>query len=136
MVTPQRPPLADGEGVRALIALMHTLRSPGGCPWDAEQTHESLLEYLLEESYETVDAVHAGDRDALREELGDVLFSVVNVARNLGLDAETALRSAADKFIARFALVQLLTTQRGIDMTSCGLAQLDELWDEAKRMSR
>lgn len=76
-----KPTLASGEGVRALIALMDTLRSPGGCPWDAEQTHESLLEYLLEEAYETVDAVHAGDRAALKEELGDVLLQVVFHAR-------------------------------------------------------
>ena len=91
---------------------------------------------LVEEIDELRNATRSGDPEAVRMELGDVLFSVVNVARKLGLDAETALRSAADKFIARFALVQLLATQRGIDMTSCGLAQLDELWDEAKRMSR
>jgi len=66
-----------GHGLQALVELMDILRSPGGCPWDAEQTHESLLEYLLEESYETVDAVHSGDRAALREELGDVLLQVV-----------------------------------------------------------
>ena len=65
-------------------------------------------------------------------ELGDVLFSVVNVARKLGLDAETALRDAADKFVARFTKVQRLAEQRGIDMTSSNLAQLDALWDEAK----
>lgn len=53
---------------------MDRLRSPGGCPWDAEQTHESLLKYLLEESYEFSDAVHSGNRDAMREELGDVLL--------------------------------------------------------------
>lgn len=91
---------------------------------------------LVEEIDELRDATRSGDPEAVRMELGDVLFSVVNVARKLGLDAETALRAAADKFIARFAQVQLLATQRGIDMTSCGLAQLDELWDEAKRMSR
>ncbi|MFM8418489.1 MAG: nucleoside triphosphate pyrophosphohydrolase, partial [Actinomycetota bacterium] len=50
----------------------------------------------------------------------------------LGLDAETALRDASDKFIARFKIVQQLATQRGIDMTSSDLAQLDALWDEAK----
>ncbi len=72
---------SPGDAVRQLIELMDVLRSPGGCPWDAEQTHESLLEYLLEESYETVDAVHSGDRAALREELGDVLLQVVFHAR-------------------------------------------------------
>jgi XTP/dITP diphosphohydrolase len=64
-----------------LIAVMDRLRSPGGCPWDAEQTHESLVEYLVEETYETVEAIELQDREALREELGDVLLQVVFHAR-------------------------------------------------------
>jgi XTP/dITP diphosphohydrolase len=64
-----------------LVALMDRLRSPGGCPWDAEQTHESLLKYLLEEAYETVEAVESGDRAHMREELGDLLLQVVFHAR-------------------------------------------------------
>lgn len=60
---------------------MDRLRSPGGCPWDAEQTHETLLKYLLEECYETVDAVESGDRAHLREELGDLLLQVAFHAR-------------------------------------------------------
>jgi len=68
-------------------------------------------------------------------ELGDVLFSVVNVARKLGLDAETALRLASDKFIARFEIVQQLANQRGINMAESDLAQLDALWDEAKKQA-
>lgn len=56
---------------------MDRLRSPGGCPWDAEQTHESLVEYLLEECYETIEAIETGDDDHLREELGDLLLQVV-----------------------------------------------------------
>ena len=59
-----------------LQEVMHRLRSPGGCPWDAEQTHESLLKYLLEESYEFSEAVDELDRAAMREELGDVLLQV------------------------------------------------------------
>jgi XTP/dITP diphosphohydrolase len=60
---------------------MDRLRSPGGCPWDAEQTHASLLPYLLEESHEVMEAVETGDRDHLREELGDLLLQVVFHAR-------------------------------------------------------
>ncbi|MBM9468619.1 MazG family protein [Nakamurella sp. YIM 132084] len=60
---------------------MNRLRSPGGCPWDAEQTHVSLLRYLVEECYELVDAVERGDRAAVREELGDVLLQVLFHAR-------------------------------------------------------
>ena len=64
-----------------LREVMDTLRSPGGCPWDAEQTHESLLKYLLEESYEFIEAVEENDRTAMREELGDVLLQVYFHAR-------------------------------------------------------
>ena len=60
---------------------MDTLRSPGGCPWDAEQTHESLLKYLLEEAYEYIEAVESGDADAMKEELGDLLLQVYFHAR-------------------------------------------------------
>ena len=88
---------------------------------------------LDEEIGELRVAAKSGDPAVVRMELGDVLFSVVNVARKLGLDAETALRDAADKFVARFARVQQLAAQRGMDLASCDLAQLDSLWDEAKR---
>ncbi|MFZ1701897.1 MAG: nucleoside triphosphate pyrophosphohydrolase [Pyrinomonadaceae bacterium] len=64
-----------------LVAVMRRLRAPGGCPWDAEQTYQSLSQYLLEESYETFDAIHeageTGDTANLREELGDLLLQVV-----------------------------------------------------------
>ena len=60
---------------------MDRLRSPGGCPWDAEQTHESLVKFLLEESYEFIEAVETNDREAMREELGDVLLQVYFHAR-------------------------------------------------------
>jgi XTP/dITP diphosphohydrolase len=56
---------------------MDRLRSPGGCPWDAEQTHESLRQYLVEETFELLEAIEDGDRPALREELGDVLLQVL-----------------------------------------------------------
>ncbi|CAB4339429.1 MAG: MazG family protein [Actinobacteria bacterium] len=67
--------------IDALVEIMDTLRSPGGCPWDAEQTHESLARYLLEETYETLEAMESGDVAALREELGDLLLQVVFHAR-------------------------------------------------------
>ena len=60
-----------------LIAVLERLRAPGGCAWDREQTHESLVQYLIEESYELVDAIEAGDDAELIEELGDVLYQVV-----------------------------------------------------------
>lgn len=63
-----------------LVALMHRLRAPGGCPWDREQTMETLRAYVVEESYEVVEAINSGDRMALREELGDFLLQAVFLA--------------------------------------------------------
>ncbi|MGA5824294.1 MazG family protein [Kitasatospora sp. NPDC094028] len=70
-----------GSRLLDLVTVMDRLRSPGGCPWDAEQTHGSLVKYLVEEAYELVEAIEAGDRDTLREELGDVLMQVFFHAR-------------------------------------------------------
>jgi MazG family protein len=70
-----------GARVLDLVAVMDRLRSPGGCPWDGEQTHASLLPYLLEEAHEVVEAVELGDREHLAEELGDLLLQVVFHAR-------------------------------------------------------
>ena len=90
-----------------LQEVMHRLRSPGGCPWDAEQTHESLLKYLLEESYEFSEAVDDNDRIAMREELGDVLLQVYFHAAiaqedpNDPFDIDDVARGIADKLIRR-----------------------------------
>ena len=65
-----------GSELLRLVEVMDKLRSPGGCAWDAEQTHESLIKYLLEESYEFIDAIETNDRIGMREELGDVLLQV------------------------------------------------------------
>ncbi|MDN4483644.1 MazG family protein [Demequina lignilytica] len=69
------------DGLIRLVQVMDRLRSPGGCPWDAEQTHETLVRFALEETYELVDAIENGTREDLREELGDVLLQVVFHAR-------------------------------------------------------
>ena len=95
-----------GSEVLRLLEVMDRLRSPGGCPWDAEQTHTSLVQYLIEETYETVDAIDANDRDALIEELGDVLLQVVFHAR-IGQESDQpwtiddVARGSADKLIRR-----------------------------------
>lgn len=90
-----------------LRATMDRLRSPGGCPWDAEQTHETLLKYLLEESYEFIDAVERGDRVEMREELGDVLLQVFFHARmaeeaeDQPFGIEDVAQGVAEKLIRR-----------------------------------
>ncbi|MEP7034941.1 MAG: MazG family protein [Actinomycetota bacterium] len=70
-----------GSRLLDLVAVMDRLRSTGGCPWDAEQTPESLVPYLIEEAYELVEAIETGDREHIQEELGDVLLQVVFHAR-------------------------------------------------------
>lgn len=70
-----------GSKMLDLVAVMDRLRSPGGCPWDAEQTHESLVPYAIEETHELVEAVESGDRPHMVEELGDLLLQVVFHAR-------------------------------------------------------
>jgi MazG family protein len=71
------PSSRGGDRLLDLVRVMARLRGPGGCPWDHEQTHRSLARHLLEEAHEALDAIDAGDRDLLREELGDVLLQVV-----------------------------------------------------------
>lgn len=63
--------------LESLIQTAHQLRAPGGCAWDAEQTHESLIQYLLEETFELIEAIESGSRDEVLEELGDVLYQVI-----------------------------------------------------------
>jgi len=77
----------QGERLLELVAVMDRLRSPGGCNWDAQQTHESLLEYLVEETYETVEAIELADRAGMREELGDLLLQVMFHSRIAQEDA-------------------------------------------------
>ncbi len=255
----------NSYGMQDLLEIMKLLRSPGGCPWDAQQTHESIKKNLIEETYEVIEAINKDDKELLceelgdllmqvvfhaqmeqeagvfdfdavadgickklierhphvfgqveisgvddvltnwnaikmktkkqktttdsmlsvprelpalmratklqkkaadvgfdwsdvsgaldkleeeiselrqaiaqgdtantAEELGDVLFSAVNVSRFVKTDAEEALTSASDKFLARFTMVEKLANERGIDMNSAGLDVLDALWDEAK----
>ena len=86
---------------------MDKLRSPGGCPWDAEQDHQSLLKYLLEESYEFIEAVEDNDRIAMQEELGDLLLQVFFHARvaeddkNQPFNIEDIAKGIADKLERR-----------------------------------
>jgi tetrapyrrole methylase family protein/MazG family protein len=88
-----------------LLAIMAKLRAPDGCPWDRKQTHASLLNYLIEESYEFIDAVEAGDKANMCEELGDVLLQVVfhaQLAQETGdFDFAAVVQGIADKLVRR-----------------------------------
>jgi tetrapyrrole methylase family protein/MazG family protein len=90
------------------------------------------LAKIGEEAAEVVAAQASGDTDATAAEIGDLLFSVVNVARHLRVDPEVALRAAVQKFRARFEAVESLAAERGIDLAAAGLETLDALWDQVK----
>lgn len=259
----------DSYNVQDLIDIMRMLRAPGGCPWDAEQTHESIKKNLIEETYEVIEAINKNDKELLceelgdllmqvvfhaqmeaeinefdfddvadgvckklverhphvfgeveisgvddvltnwdaikrrtkgqkttsdsmfsvprelpalmratklqkkaadigfdwndvsgaldkleeeiaelreaiansdseniNEELGDLLFSAVNVSRFVKVDAEESLTAASDKFLARFTQVEALANERGINMNNSSLEELDALWDEVKARSK
>ena len=96
--------VADLPGARLLdvVAVMDRLRSPGGCPWDAKQTHESLMPYLLEEAYETYEALETGDLAHLREELGDLLLQIAfhsRIAEDFDIDDVSG--DLVDKLVRR-----------------------------------
>ena len=258
----------ESYNINDLVEIMRLLRAPGGCPWDAEQTHESIKKNLIEEAYEVIEAINKQDTELLceelgdllmqvifhssmeeekavftfddvcdgickklierhphvfgetkisgvddvltnwdaikrktkgqktttqsmlsvprelpalmratklqkkaadvgfdwsdvsgaldklqeeidelrqailnkdsanmNEELGDVLFSAVNVSRFIKIDAEESLTTASDKFLSRFTTVEKLAEERGIDMKTSTLEELDKLWDEAKTIN-
>ena len=116
--------------VDRLVQVMDQLRSPGGCPWDAEQTHESLARYLLEETYEALEAMDQGDLVELREELGDLLLQIVSHARiaqetdpNFSLD-EIA-QGVVDKLVRRHPHVFT-------DLVVTSNAELEANWAKIK----
>jgi tetrapyrrole methylase family protein/MazG family protein len=105
-VPPGPPPSkAEGQRVLDLLKIMHLLRSPGGCPWDREQTHQSLARNLLEEAHETLEAIDSGDPDHLREELGDLLLQVVfhaEMAMQEGtFDIDDVAKAITEKLVRR-----------------------------------
>src|SRR3989442_14087926 len=92
-------------GIQAIFEVIARLRAPDGCPWDREQTHESLRPYLLEETYELLEAIDSGDDTKMKEELGDLLLQVAmhaEIAAQEGrFDAAQVSEAAAAKMVAR-----------------------------------
>ena len=125
------------EGVpRSLPALMRAAKVQNrakrvGFDWP---DISGALEALDSETAEFKDALASQDAAAVEEELGDMLFSAVNVSRFVKTDAEQALTGATDKFIRRFARVEELAKDRNIDLAAASLAEMDALWDEAKQL--
>jgi NTP pyrophosphatase (non-canonical NTP hydrolase) len=124
-----------GAHLLDLVSVMDRLRSPGGCPWDASQTPSSLLPFLLEETYEVVEAIEADDRAALREELGDVLLQVVFHARIAEEDADDPwdIDTVADGIVAK-----LVSRHPHVfaDGTASSPAEVEASWEELKRAEK
>lgn len=125
-----------GSHFTQLVAILDQLRSPGGCPWDGEQTHQSLVEYLIEEAYESVEAIDANDSEAMCEELGDLLLQVVFHARISqeqpgGWDIDAVIDGITEKLIRRHPHVFAdgLATQ-GNDAHTSADVEID--WHERK----
>ncbi|PKV94177.1 XTP/dITP diphosphohydrolase [Amycolatopsis echigonensis] len=124
------PPLVEA------VEVMDRLRSPGGCPWDARQTHESLRQYLVEETYELLEAIEDNDRAALREELGDVLLQVLFHARvaaehgRAPFTIDDVARDLVDKLVGRHPNVFA-------DAARIASAEHQELkWEELKQAEK
>jgi len=125
---------AAGDRLLDAVRVMDRLRSPGGCPWDAEQTHRSLAPYLLEEAYETLEAIETGDALALREELGDLLLQVLFHARlaeeaEPGFDIDDVAGDLVAKLTRRHPHVFA-------DVNADTAEQVAANWDEIKRAEK
>ncbi len=123
-----------GSELLTLVSVMDTLRR--NCPWDAKQTHESLAPYLIEESYEALDALESGDRQALREELGDVLLQVMFHARvaqeradETGFDVDDVADGIVTKLVRRHPHVFA-------DVAVSGAEDVKRNWDAIKAAER
>jgi len=125
------------ERFHKLIDLMAALRAPNGCPWDRKQTHESLKPYLLEETYEVLDAIDHADRAKLPEELGDVLLQVLfhsQIAAEAGsFTVDDVMERLADKLIRRHPHVFAGGTG---DPTPTNAEQVLARWEDIKKAER
>ncbi len=125
-----------GDKFEALLDIMRRLRAPGGCPWDREQTHASLRPFVLEETYEVLEAIEAGQRDDLREELGDYLYEAVFLAQISEEQGDFAIGDAIDairdKLVRRHPHV--FARQSGDEVITSG--QVIERWETMKARER
>ncbi|PKM53748.1 MAG: nucleoside triphosphate pyrophosphohydrolase [Firmicutes bacterium HGW-Firmicutes-5] len=120
------------KALPALIKAAKVQKKVGKIGFDFPDFHTAFGK-LTEEAQELMEAYENKDLKAIEEELGDLLFSVVNISRFLGLNPENALTNALEKFINRFEGIENLAVSRGQDISQMGLAQMDALWSEVKK---
>jgi len=126
------------NGPRALPALMRSYKVQAkaaqvGFDWDDV---ECAFHKIREETEELLEVYIRDDKNSIAEELGDLLFSVVNVARFLKVDPEEALNFTSDKFIRRFSFIENTAKTRGVSLEDMSLEEMDELWDMAKTLEK
>ena len=133
MTAPNSQTAAPNPRLDELVALLAQLRAPGGCAWDREQTHASLVQYLIEETHELVDAIEAGDDAELIEELGDVLYQVLfhaDIAREAGrFSLEDVAAHMTQKMVGRHPHVFG-------DESAKTAAEVVVMWDERKKIEK
>jgi XTP/dITP diphosphohydrolase len=137
-MTQQRPGqdfAAPHPRLEELIAVLAELRAPGGCAWDGEQTHESLVRYLVEETYELIDAIESGDREEMIEELGDVLYQVI-------FHADIAAHTPGEEFTLEDVAAHMTAKMIGRhphvfgDATAETADDVMAVWDDLKRIEK
>ena len=136
MQTKSQESVADSvdDVARSLPALMRAQKvqkRSAKSGMDFKDVHDAASK-VPEEQQELFAAIESGDKDKIEEELGDLLFSVVNIARFAGVDAERALYRSTDKFAKRFRDVEALAKERGVDMKNAPISLIDSLWEEIK----
>lgn len=120
------------QGLIELIDTVALLRAPGGCPWDADQTHESLVQYLVEECWELIDAIETGDRAEMIEELGDVLYQVL-------FHADIAAHTTGEEYdiddVARHMTAKMVSRHPHVfgDREAHTAADVVAFWDDLKK---
>lgn len=133
LFVPALAPEADVRRFDGLAAIVHRLHAPGGCPWDREQTHRSLRHYLLEETYEVLEAIDSGDPGRLVEELGDLLLQVL-MHTSVGEREETFTFADVAEHLAH-KLIRRHPHVFG-DTTAENAEQVYQRWDELKRAEK
>ena len=127
----------ETDAFSRLTAIIRVLRSPGGCPWDREQTHESLIRGMIEEAYEVVDAIEKGDAKNLQEELGDVLLQVVMHAQiseeAKGFSMVDVLNAVSEKMLRRHPHVFNKNSSENPQNKAIPVDKVVELWENVKQ---
>jgi nucleoside triphosphate diphosphatase len=127
---------SPGEKFEQLVAIMRTLRAPGGCPWDREQTHGSLRPFVLEETYEVLEAIDAGNMEELREELGDYLYEAVFLAQISEEAGEFSIGDAIDAIREKLVRRHPHVFAKAPDEKDITTGQVIERWETMKARER